>query len=646
MGFSLNMKQAVKPLLFLSLLLVARLSFAQSPLEINPQQPERGQDITITYHAGAPSAKIPADARAISLVFTYSTFYELPYKLPLMQNGNDWSVTFKLQRYATFATFYVQSGNLIDKPAADRHFAVTVYNKDKRVLNGYLHESYSLSAQMGRSPLIREKQRELLLTELKNYPDNYEAKIRLITNSIAATKDAAEKKKLYDEAHQVIAAKFAKAPTTMGNLNQVTMGYLILGESSRVDSVHKVVMAKYPTSDAAMDFLPGTINKEKDTLKRIIKLEQAIKTAKDKKGDGAIALHSDLFDYYAARKNALKALYHARFFRNDKSPHRAETLKEIAETLTKYHLAPDTALKYATQAYQLADQYPVGIIRYFPEFGYIPGYVADSTRAKKVQQVKANLLATMAVNHLTKKKNNLALAEADEAACLADDKQTLSDIGYVYEHLKKSEQAHNAYWKILLNEPADSLALAASERNYRAYKGSNEGYQAKLGQLSAILKQQMRTEVKKQVLNLAGPELNGITDLHGKPIGPDQLKGKIVVMDFWATWCIPCMEELPYLQKVYNAYKNNPKVMFMVINSGARNTIADAQGWAKTHANYTFPLYFNNDVNIGDKIGFTLIPTIAVLDASGKMQFRTIGFEGMILERKLSAEIDLLLETM
>jgi len=640
------MSGIIKLTLLPVLLLVVKLSFAQSPLDIKPEFPERGQDVTITYHAGASGAKIPAGVNEVSLVFTYSTFYELPYKLPLKRDGDNWSATFKLQRYATFATFYVQSGSLTDKPATDQHYAIKVYNKEKRVLNSYLHESYSLSAQMGRSPLIRDKQRELLLTELKNYPDNYEAKIRLITNSIAATKDAAEKKKLYNEAHQIIAKKFAKAPTTMGNLNQVTMGYLILGESSRVDSVHKVVLTKYPTSDAAMDFLSATMGKEKDSAKIALEYELALKTAKDKKGDGAVSLHRDLFGYYASKKNVAKALYHARYFRDDKSPHRAETLKEIAETLTKYHLAPDTALKYATQAFELADQYPVGVIRYFPEFGYIPGYVADSIRYKKAQTVRSNLFATMAVNYLTKKDSLSAIKYIDKAWIISDDKQMLLDRGYVCEHTKKTQSAFNAYWQILLKEPTDSLALAAAERNYKAYNGSLDGYQAKLDQLTAILKKQMRAEVKKQVLNLAGPELTGITDLQGKPVSSEQLKGKIVVMDFWATWCIPCMEELPYLQKVYNAYKNNPKVMFMVINSGARNTLIDAQGWAKTHSNYTFPLYFNNDKDIGDKVGFTLIPTIAVLDASGKMQFRTVGFEGMILERKLNAEIDLLLETM
>ena len=100
---------------------------------------------------------------------------------------------------------------------------------------------------------------------------------------------------------------------------------------------------------------------------------------------------------------------------------------------------------------------------------------------------------------------------------------------------------------------------------------------------------------------------------------------------------------MPYFQKLHDKYKNNPEVMFMVVNSGSNKTIDDARKWTKKNTQYSFPIYFNTDKNIGEKVGFTLIPTIAVIDKAGEMQFRTIGFEGPILEKKLVIEIGLLL---
>jgi thiol-disulfide isomerase/thioredoxin len=104
------------------------------------------------------------------------------------------------------------------------------------------------------------------------------------------------------------------------------------------------------------------------------------------------------------------------------------------------------------------------------------------------------------------------------------------------------------------------------------------------------------------------------------------------------------MQEMPYFHKVYEKYRNNPDVMFMVVNSGSNNTIVDARNWVRDNPQYKFPVYFNNDKNIGEKVGFTVIPTIAVIDKAGKMQFRTIGFEGEILQKKLDIEIEMLLK--
>ena len=55
-------------------------------------------------------------------------------------------------------------------------------------------------------------------------------------------------------------------------------------------------------------------------------------------------------------------------------------------------------------------------------------------------------------------------------------------------------------------------------------------------------------------------------DLDGKPVTPESLAGKVVVLDFWATWCGPCKQSLPNLEKVYEKYKDNPKVAFYAVS--------------------------------------------------------------------------------
>lgn len=632
----------VKQILISCLLVLAIAQVQAQALQITPEKPQRGEKVTITYHPGVAGAVIGKNATSIVINFTYSTFYELPWKLPMTKQGEDWVASFVLQRYATFASFYLQSGEIIDKPAADQHYSIAVYKGNKRVRDGFLHESYSLGAQMPKSVKIPTMQLALLKKELANYPDNYEAKVREQSVLMALAKTPEEKLKHRVAARKIIAAKFEEQPTFGGNLNKVTMGYLIIGENSRLDSIRKVVSRRFPKSDLAKDYQITAISKEKDTAKKVAQLLALLKTGTEV-GENSTEIHRILFEHYASLKNAPKAVYHARRSVGKKDPYTPERLKKIAETLTEQQIAPDTALAYAEAALKIADQWPVGIIRYFPEYGHIFPFVADSVRATAVSAAKSDLYSIIALNQSYLGKKQAALDAAAKAESAGANQESLMNVAQVYEREGSPAKAFDAIWMVLLKDPSDTTAIRAAKTNFLKFNPSEAEFNAKLKKLEELKLAQLKAALKKQMMNKPGPELSALTNLKGQPVTKDMMKNKVVIIDFWATWCVPCMQEMPYLQKVYDKYKSNPDVMFMVVNSGARNTIKDAIGWEAKNPQYTFPLYFNNDPDIGEKVGFTLIPTIAVLDQSGLMQFRTIGFEGAELEHKLAAQIDILL---
>lgn len=612
-------------------------------LIIQPDKPQRGMPVTITYHTNAPGAKISKDAAAVNIVFTYSTFYELPWKMPMKKNGDDWVATFVPQRYATFATFYLQSGDIVEKPA-DRHFSIAVYNGDKRVKSGLLHESYSLSAQMPKAADLQALKQDLQEQELKNYPNNYEAKVALLQTKILRAKTAPEKLKYRNEVRKVIAAKLEENPTFGGNINLVTMGYLMIGEKTRVDSVRQVIMNRFPNADVSIDRRASIIAQDKDSIGRTAKLEKLLKKGERPGEEGSTSIHQMLFEHYALIKDSVKALRHAAKLVAKTNPYTPETLKDIAAKLTEYKVAPAAAINYAQKSLTMAVQWPVGIIRYFPEYGYIPSFVADSTRAQAVADAKCTLVSIIALNKLYQGDQKAALSAAARAMTYADSREGLLNVASVYQQTNNNQKAFDALWKLLLKNPTDTVVLRTAKNNFLKFNNSETEFATKVDELAALETAQLTAKLKKELMNKPHPDLSGLVDLDGNAIAPEIMKGKIVVLDFWATWCVPCMQELPYLHKVYEKYKDNPKVIFMVVNSGSNNTLADAQQWAKKNQQYTFPIYYNKDKDIGEKVGFTVIPTIAVLDQDGLMQYRTIGFEGEILEKKLSVEIDILLQ--
>jgi len=609
---------------------------------INPAKPHRGDLVTITYNPAAADAKINADAPAVTAIFSYSTFYDLPYKMPLQRKGPVWTASFTAGRFATFATFYLQSGEQLQQPAADRHYAIPIYEGAKRIKSSLLHESYSLSAAAPKSPELQQKKLKLLREELKNNPDNYEAKVALLTTRMAIAKTPAEKLMYRKQARRVIAAKLEENPTLPGNVNKVTMGYLMIGEKSRLDSVRKVIMMRFPEADISKDLRATIIGREKDSPARTAKLEALLKG--DQPGEeGSGTVHNMLFEHYAVAKDSVKALAHAAKLVTKTNPYTPQSLKDIAVTLTKNNIAPAAAIGYAGLALSMVEEWPVGIIRYFPEFGYIPSYVPDSVRKQAVAEARSALLSLQGLNYLAQGNKTRAVDLAKEAQKVSSGREGLISSAEIFSATGAPRQAFDALWHLLLKNPTDTMVLKTARQNFLKFNPSEEQFNQKVDVLEKLEIEQLTAKTKTLLMRKPGPELSGLTDLQGKPVTPEMMKGKIVILDFWATWCVPCMQEMPYFHKVYEKYRNNPEVMFMVVNNGSNNTIEDARRWKSQNPQYEFPVYFNNDKNIGEKVGFALIPTIAVIDQSGLMQFRTVGFEGEILQKKLAVEIEILL---
>jgi thiol-disulfide isomerase/thioredoxin len=73
-----------------------------------------------------------------------------------------------------------------------------------------------------------------------------------------------------------------------------------------------------------------------------------------------------------------------------------------------------------------------------------------------------------------------------------------------------------------------------------------------------------RVEKKAKYLSAQDYQWVVVND-QGQQIALERFKGKVLVINFWATWCAPCLAELPALQRLYLHYKNNPNVAFLFI---------------------------------------------------------------------------------
>lgn len=617
--------------------------FAQSQatrVTITPEFPQRGDMVTVTYHPGLDSSGKGKEQEAVQLVFSYSNLYELPGKITMKRSGETWTTSFPVPRYGVYATFYLQNGEWTDKPSSTQHYAIAVYNKKKRVENGYLYNGYSLPAQMGKAPGVKTAQRAMYEEELKNYPNNYEAKLRLLSTELNAGKTPEEEQLALKKGNAIIAERFYADPYKMGNINKVTMGYLIMGESDRLDSIRKVIVQRYPKGMAGVELRTGEIANLDDEQEQLRKLQALLKERTPANEEAFAEVHEMLFELFAKNKNSREALQHARSMlalqAKQNSPYIPVSLKSIAEMLLKNKIALDSSAAYASRALALADKFPLGLIRYFPETGFIPSFVSEKDRKTGTDKAKANTLALLAMIRQEQKRSALAATLMKEALQLSRDKETLTQALKFYENTGHKPEAASAAWDMLMLTPNDTMALNAFKRTEQT-----DLLPAKMIELDTVWTRRMRASLNSERLNKKAPALEGLLDMEGNPVSAASLQNKIIILNFWATWCVPCMEEMPYMQKVYTQYKNNPDVIFLVTNSAARNTLQDAQKWAG-RKKYDFPVYFASEPKLTEQLGFQVIPATFIIDKNGMIQFRMIGFEGATIEKKVSVAIELL----
>jgi thiol-disulfide isomerase/thioredoxin len=128
-----------------------------------------------------------------------------------------------------------------------------------------------------------------------------------------------------------------------------------------------------------------------------------------------------------------------------------------------------------------------------------------------------------------------------------------------------------------------------------------------------------------------------LQDLAGKLVTSEQFKGKVVVVDFWATWCPPCRAEIPGYTQLQKKYGNDGLVIVGVSLDQAGPDVVKAFA-DKNGINY--PLVMGDESIVGAFGGVEGIPTTFLIDRSGQIRDRKDGMEETAeYEKKIAAVI-------
>jgi len=118
-----------------------------------------------------------------------------------------------------------------------------------------------------------------------------------------------------------------------------------------------------------------------------------------------------------------------------------------------------------------------------------------------------------------------------------------------------------------------------------------------------------------------------LVDMQGEKVKASDYKGKIVVLDFWATWCVPCIMSFPGMQEAVNRYKDDSDVVFLFIDTWERDKDYKKKATELLRQRgFNFHVLFD-DMNRGnglvDKYGVKGIPTKIFIDKKGRVRFNS-----------------------
>ena len=129
---------------------------------------------------------------------------------------------------------------------------------------------------------------------------------------------------------------------------------------------------------------------------------------------------------------------------------------------------------------------------------------------------------------------------------------------------------------------------------------------------------------KESVSNTPANTSFSFTNSQGIVTSTASLKGKVVFINFWASWCPPCRAEMPSLNELYNKLKDDDRFVFLFINEDDDNMKAKQY---LDKSRYDIPL-FRRSGNVPPEIFNGTLPTSVVLNKEGKIVFHHTGMAG------------------
>ena len=628
----------LKSLLFTAFLFIAANSIAQKNLKYTPEHPQAGEPITITYTPANDLMGTKATVEGV--VYTDGAGKMNAHDILLKKSGNAYVGTVQTDTSDNFVFFGFSADGTFDK-ANNEGFWIQLYDGDKVKKGANLSLSMFYSSY-GRSVGLdanADKSLKAMEEEFKLYPelksDNLVAYLRTLSQVKKEEAPSILQKEIEDFVKKGL--KDEDSYVTLRSL------YSVAKLPAQANFINTVLKEKFPDGKWTINEIAQKYMAEKDLVKKEAMLTEIlanIKTNPDWKTmeSSAPFFVSNLANAFVAAKDfdGLKSVI-------QKYDIKDQPLAQLYNSVAWNLQEKDEDLKLADEFSEKATTWAKN--EWKKPTGEKPAAQNERAWEKSRARTYSMYADTYAMVQYKLGNYKKGFPYTEEAA-LKLEKGESADQNNTYALLASKVLSPKKYLpqleKFVIDGKATPEIKDLLKEAYTKKNGAN-GYEEYLAKLERESYLKMVEELKKSMLDESAPQF-ALLDLDGKKVSLQDLKNKVVIVDFWATWCGPCIASFPGMQKMVTKYKDDPEVKFVFIDTWENGDKKEKE--AKDFMDkykYDFHVLMDNDNKVVESFKVSGIPTKFVVDKKGITRFKSVGYGGSVdkLMTELTAMIDM-----
>lgn len=591
----------------------------QASFSLSPAKPKPGETVTIIYRPDHENFRTASnlDFYAYSLTDT-SKLPELTV-LKLQRAKNEWHGTLVVDA-AWFGAIGKFKTSENEDTNSGRGYEIPLYTESGQIVPGYLAAiGYVLSLWGQTAGFDRDLDKALSLTE-QDFQANPNIKRLFFNNYVSLLENS--KPEGWLQKIQTLADELAlDGDLSDSNYLELYLVYARLGQADKANLVQKLAGEKFPVGQLAQYLASKNINQEKDLNKKIKAYDNFKASYLDSHFSESLVydiLRSCLAENKFSeglnflQKNIDSGTHPYYFYTLALNASRAGAKQDLALSALDLGL---TAIK----------------ARLSNPKKYKPFSITYEEWKSREERNLPPLLLSLKANILLKSGSvDKAVPFFKQAYDLSQGKQAgiIIDYARALLELNQGDEAFSVLEASFKNGLNNDQMNDLLKKAYAKAKGSEAGWPAYQKNLENESLENIKNELKKKIVSQPAPEFE-LIDLEGKKFTLADFRGKTIVIDFWATWCGPCLSSFPAMKKLVEYYQADPSVKFVFINTWQSEE--NKEEIVRNFLNKTgYPFFVLLDKNdeVVNKFKVSGIPTKFVVDPNGRIRFISVGYDG------------------